>query len=104
MRYPTANLGALGRATLFPAAVAGRPPPPRLGRRILGITASSAPAAEELRKAQDMMGRVQATYPKLVATIGEASAREAFDQAVAGLERARQDYQDALGADGGMSG
>jgi GTP cyclohydrolase III len=69
--------------------------------RILGITASSAPAAEELRKAQDVLDRVQGTYPKLVATIGEASAREAFDQAAAGLERARQDYQAALGATGG---
>lgn len=101
MRYPTANLGALGRATLFPGTPGVRPAAvPRPAGRLLGVTTSTAEEAERLRKAQDMLARVQATYPKLVAAIGESSAREAFDQAVAGLEAARQDYEDAVRASG----
>lgn len=101
MRYPTANLGALGRATLFPAMPAVRPAsPPRPAGRLLGVTTSTAQQAARLREAQDVLGRVQATYPKLVAAIGESSAREAFDQASAGLEAARQEYEDAERASG----
>lgn len=99
MRYPTANLGALGRATLFPGAAAVRPAPRPAGR-VLGITASTEDAAARLRNAQAVLNSVQRTYPKLVAVMGEASARTAFDQANAGLAAAQQDYEDALRASG----
>jgi hypothetical protein len=102
MRYPTANLGALGRATLFPAGAAVRPSaPPRLTGRVLGITASTEASAARLRQAQDVLGRVQRTYPRLVASIGESGARGVFDQANEGVALAQQEYQDAQGASGG---
>lgn len=101
MRYPTANLGALGRATLFPGAAAVRPAPaPRLAGRVLGITASTEDAAARLRNAQTVFESVQRTYPKLVGVMGEASAQTAFDQANAALAAAQRDYEDALRASG----
>jgi hypothetical protein len=96
MRYPTVNMGALGRASLFPSA-----PQPSTApcARVLGVTGSTAAASgagARFQAAQELLARVERTYPKLVALTGEESAREAFDQATQSMELARRDYEEAL--------
>jgi hypothetical protein len=98
MRYPVVNLGALGGRgfpAMSPFAPAwiqqAPPPPPPAHRRELGQTAPTpeqAAAQKTFQEAKDVYDRVERTYPKLVATIGEDAAQEAWSQARDKVEEA----------------
>lgn len=101
MRYPVVNTRALGRGDLFGGSGMAAPtqaPMPAPRGRVLGMSASTQAAAERLKKAQDLFGRVQHSYSNLVTATGEDSAKEAYDQASQNLEEARQAYDLALKA------
>jgi hypothetical protein len=108
MRYPVVNLGAVGgrgipaMSPFAPAWIQQRAPAQQPGPygRVLGQTAPPPPelvaARKEYQDAKDVYDRVERTYPKLAAAIGEDGAREAWSQAKDKMDRSAAKLEDLI--------
>lgn len=105
MRYPVVNLGAMGgrgvpaMSPFAPAWIEQAPArQPILTGRVLGEIAPLPPelvaARKEYEDAKDVYDRVERAYPKLVATIGEDAAREAWSQAKDKVDSSAAKFQE----------
>ena len=76
----------------------GRPTATPAYRPVMGQLQSEAlkAATASVDDAKAIVGRVTATYGKLVQMMGPEDAKQAYDQAVDSLKKAQQQYDDLL--------